>query len=168
MKNKKVLIYGYGNPGRRDDGLGVKMTEMIEQWAKAHELNQIEVDSNYQLNIEDAEKVAAYDLVIFVDASQEEELTNFKLSNVEPNEEKVEFTMHAVSPAYIMHLTQKLFQKTPETKLLSIRGYRWEFEEGLSDSALLNLERAFIFLQCKLMNWLDVKFKGIKCQEEWT
>ncbi len=168
MKNKKVLIYGYGNPGRRDDGLGVKMTEMVEQWVKAHELNQIEVDSNYQLNIEDAEKVAAYDLVIFVDASQEEELTNFKLSNVEPNEEKVEFTMHAVSPAYILHLTQKLFRKTPETRLLSIRGYRWEFEEGLSDSALLNLERAFIFLQCKLMNWLDVKFKGIKCQEEWT
>jgi Ni,Fe-hydrogenase maturation factor len=56
MKDKKVLIYGYGNPGRRDDGLGIKMSELIAHWSEAHHLEQIEVDSNYQLNIEDAEK----------------------------------------------------------------------------------------------------------------
>ncbi len=162
-REKKVLIYGYGNPGRRDDGMGIKITEMIEEWKNEHNLTQIDVDSNYQLNVEDAEKVSQYDVVIFVDASQEDNLTNFKMTEVVPNEEKVEFTMHAVSPAYIVHLCQKLFNKKPETKLLSIKGYRWEFQEGISDSALLNMERAFIFLQCQLMNILDIKFSGIKC-----
>ena len=168
MKNKKVLIYGYGNPGRKDDGLGVKMVEMVEHWVKAHDLDQIDIDSNYQLNIEDAEKIATYDLVVFVDASQESDLTNFKLTDVVQNEEKVEFTMHAVAPAYLLHLCHKLFDKKPDTKLLSIRGYRWEFEEGLSDSALLNLERAFLFLQCRLMHWLDFEFSGVKCEEKWN
>ncbi len=162
--DKKVLIYGYGNPGRRDDGLGIKMTEMIEEWKEAHGFDQIDIDSNYQLNVEDAEKVADYDLVLFVDASQEDDLTNFRLTDVEPNEDKVEFTMHAVSPAYILHLCQKLFNKKPDTKLLSIRGYRWEFEEGITDSAFLNLERAFIFLQCRLTNWLELEFTGLKCE----
>ena len=136
---------------------------MIEEWKNEHNLTQIDVDSNYQLNVEDAEKISQYDVVIFVDASQEEDLTNFRLVEVIPNEEKVEFTMHAVSPAYIVHLCQKLFSKKPETKLLSIKGYRWEFQEGISDSALLNMERAFIFLQCQLMSLLDIKFSGIKC-----
>ena len=162
-KEKKVLIYGYGNPGRKDDGMGIKITEMIEEWKTAHDLYQIDVDSNYQLNVEDAEKVSQYDIVIFADASQETDLTNFRLTEVEPNEQKVEFTMHAVSPAYIVHLCQKLFHKKPEAKLLSIKGYRWEFEEGISDSALLNMERAFIFLQCQLQNLLDIEFSGIKC-----
>jgi len=162
-REKKVLIYGYGNPGRRDDGMGIKITEMAEEWKKAHDLYQIDIDSNYQLNVEDAEKVSRYDLVIFVDASQEADLTNFRLTEVEPNDQKVEFTMHAVSPAYIIHLCQKLFDKKPQARLLSIKGYRWEFQEGLSDSALLNLERAFIFLQCQLMNALDIEFSGIKC-----
>jgi len=164
MKDKKVLIYGYGNPGRKDDGLGIKMTEMIEEWKNAHDFDQIDVDSNYQLNVEDAEKIADYDLVLFVDASQEDDLTNFRLIDVEPNEEKVEFTMHAVSPAYILHLSRKLFNKEPDTKLLSIRGYRWEFEEGITDSAFLNLERAFIYLQCRLTNWLKLEFTGLKCE----
>jgi hydrogenase maturation protease len=160
---KRVLIYGYGNPGRRDDGMGIRITEMVEEWKQAHNLNRIDVDSNYQLNVEDAEKVSRYDLVIFVDASQETDLTNFRLTEIKPNNQKVEFTMHAVSPAYIIHLCEKLFDKKPQAKLLSIKGYRWEFQEGLSDSALLNMERAFIFLQCRLMNELDIKFSGIKC-----
>ncbi len=163
--NKKILIYGYGNPGRRDDGMGLKITEMVEEWKEIHNLNQIEVDSNYQLNVEDAEKVSQYDVVIFVDASQETDLSNFRLTDVVANDQKVEFTMHAVSPAYIMHLCKKLFNKEPEAKLLSIKGYRWEFEEGISDSATLNMERAYIFLQCQIMKLLDVEFSGIKCNQ---
>ena len=162
-REKKVLIYGYGNPGRRDDGMGIKITEMIEEWKNAHNLFQIDTDSNYQLNVEDAEKISQYDIVIFADASQETNLTNFRFTKVEPNEQQVEFTMHAVSPAYIVHLCQKLFHKKPAANLLSMKGYRWEFEEGISDHALLNLERAFIFLQCQLQNMLAIEFSEIKC-----
>ena len=34
-------------------------------------LNDIETDSNYQLNIEDAARISAFDLVIFADATKE-------------------------------------------------------------------------------------------------
>jgi len=161
--SKKILIYGYGNPGRRDDGLGVVMTEMVEEWIKSNNLPQIDVDSNYQLNVEDAEKISSYGLVIFVDASQEEDLPGFKMTDIIPNKNMVEFTMHAVSPAYILHLTNDLFNKYPDAKLLSIRGYRWEFQEGLSESAQLNIESAYCFLLSELTNWLQLENQKINC-----
>ena len=29
----RILIYGYGNPGRQDDGLGIRLSEELENWA---------------------------------------------------------------------------------------------------------------------------------------
>ena len=54
MPQPKILVYGYGNPGRQDDGLGISLVEMIEDWKNKKKLSYIETDSNYQLNIEDA------------------------------------------------------------------------------------------------------------------
>jgi hydrogenase maturation protease len=159
----KMLIYGYGNPGRKDDGIGIAMAGMMEEWIKEHKVSNVDVDTNYQLNIEDAEKISKYDIVVFIDATQEKNISNFILEDVKPEKDKIEFTMHAVSPAYILYLCKKLFDKNPDTKLLHIRGYRWEFKEGLSDSAFLNLERAQQFLICKIINWLKLKIPKNKC-----
>ena len=72
----KVLVFGIGNPGRQDDGLGPALVEQAEkllpgQLSSASNL-QIDYDANYQLNVEDAETISAYDLVYFVDASKAE------------------------------------------------------------------------------------------------
>lgn len=154
---KRVLIYGYGNPGREDDGLGNEMVNMIQNWIVEHKLDCMETDSNYQLNIEDAEKISEWDIVVFVDASKEEDLHEFICKTVEPSDAKVEFTMHAVSPSYVLHLSEKLFDKKPETYIMGIKGYCWDFKEGLSDSAKLNLEQAFQYLTRKLAGWALIK-----------
>ena len=70
-KEPRILIFGYGNPGRQDDGLGVAIAERIEGWARQVSQTNIEVDSNYQLNIEDASNISEHDIVYFVDASKE-------------------------------------------------------------------------------------------------
>ena len=46
----KVLVYGYGNPGRQDDALGNEMIEKIKEWATKNHFTNIETESNYQLN----------------------------------------------------------------------------------------------------------------------
>ncbi|VGO14536.1 hypothetical protein PDESU_03099 [Pontiella desulfatans] len=60
-----TLVIGYGNPGRLDDGLGPAFAERIQGLG----LSGVTVESNYQLNIEDAELVSRYDTVVFADAS---------------------------------------------------------------------------------------------------
>jgi len=136
----RVLVYGYGNPGRQDDGLGIALVDKLEAWAHQQELDGVEFENNYQLNIEDAEAISSKDLVIFADAS-EEEIEDFCFSVVD-GKGKLAFTTHAASPGYILKLCQELFQKNPRVLLLHIRGYEWDFREGISDRAMKNLERA--------------------------
>ncbi len=143
---KKTLIYGYGNPARQDDALGVMLAEMIEEWLKNEGIAGAETDSNYQLNIEDAERISHFERVIFADASKEEHIENFEVTSVEPSA-RVEFTMHAVSPAFIMHLCQSIYGRTPEAWLVHIRGYEWELSEGLTQRASINLEASLQAVQ---------------------
>ncbi|MFK5854669.1 MAG: hydrogenase maturation protease [Bacteroidota bacterium] len=154
---KRVLIYGYGNPGRQDDGLGIEMTKMVQDWIDKHELGCMTTDNNYQLNIEDAEQISEWDIVVFVDASKEAGLHEYIFDKVEPSDAKVEFSMHAVSPSYVLHLSDKLFNKSPETYVLGVKGYDWDFKENISPSARLNLEQAFQFLTRKLAGWALIK-----------
>ncbi len=142
---KKVLIYGYGNPGRHDDGLGIALVEKMQEWCSANGIENVDFDSNYQLNIEDAELISNYDLVIFADASAEN-IDNCQITGVNPSDARVEFTMHAVSPAFVLKLCNDIFKKYPETLLLHIKGYVWDFKEGISARAQENLNSAFNIL----------------------
>jgi hydrogenase maturation protease len=143
---KRILIYAFGNPGRQDDGLGNRLVEELETWLKVKGYDQVTTESNYQLNIEDADNIKDRDIVVFVDASVEE-IDDFHLSIVEPSEGRSEFTMHAASPAYILALCIKLYRKYPETYLLQIMGYEWEFLEKLSSKAEQNLSLALAFIR---------------------
>lgn len=146
----QILVYGYGNPGREDDGLGIELVRRLEEWAKEIEFPEIAFDSNYQLNIEDAETIAERDMVIFADASTEE-IDDFIFTEVGA-ENNVTFTTHAASPGYIVKLCTDLFGKYPEVYLLHIKGYQWDFNEGLSEKAKDNLEKALAFIEDYLLN----------------
>ena len=138
---KKTLIYGYGNPGRQDDALGILLADELEIFARNEGFDWLTVDSNYQLNIEDAATISAYERVIFADASKEENIESSLIHKLQPSAQ-VEFTMHAVSPAFILHLCQSIYDKLPEAWLLHIRGYEWELSEGLTIKASQNLDNA--------------------------
>ncbi len=140
-KQKRILIYGYGNPGRQDDGLGIAFSEAIEKWADKNQIHHITCDSNYQLNIEDAELISNFDLVLFADASIED-IKEFTLTRVKCSTSKIEFSMHAVSPAFVLDLCNKIYKKSPETYLLHLKGYEWDFKEGLTPDAKHNLKEA--------------------------
>jgi hydrogenase maturation protease len=141
----KILIYGYGNPGRQDDGLGNLFVDEAQKWAEAEGLGYISFDSNYQLNIEDAAEIAEQDVVIFVDASIED-ISDFVLTELEPDA-KVEFSMHSVSPAFVVHLCKDIYPQTPKAYLLHLKGYVWEFKEGISEKAYGNFSKAFEYMK---------------------
>lgn len=141
----KILVYGYGNPGRQDDGLGVMLAEEIARWSDTLQLKHVDTDSNYQLNIEDAAGLGNYDIVVFADASLEE-MPHFRLEPLKPSALN-EFTMHAVSPAFILHLCHEMFHNEPSAYVLHIRGYAWEFMEKMTDGAMENLARAAAYMK---------------------
>ena len=144
---KKTLIYGYGNAGRMDDGIGERFVEMVDKWIEEEKIENLFTDCNYQLNIEDAATVSEYDAVVFVDASIVEDVENFRREKVEPNDATIEFTMHAVSTSYVIDLCRKIYNKTPDAYVLHVRAYEFDFKEEMTPRAVENMLDAFVFLK---------------------
>ncbi len=148
---KKTLIYGYGNPGRQDDGVGARFVELMDSWIMEKNITNVFTDCNYQLNIEDASLISDYERVIFVDASVVEDVKDYKLENIEPNDATIEFTMHAVSTSYVVDLCRKIYNKNPESLVLHIKAYEFDFKEELTSQAEANMLKAFEFLKSYLL-----------------
>ena len=134
--SERIIIFGIGNNGRQDDGLGWKFLDFLEE-----QNYNIDLEYRYQLQIEDAELISNYKKVIFVDASKEEIPEGFYLKQCLPSE-KYSFSTHALEPETILYLSNKLYNHNPEASIFGIQGYQWELKIGLSDKANLNLEKA--------------------------
>ncbi len=145
-----VIVYGYGNPGRQDDGLGPALVERLDEAG----LPGVLPLTGFQLNIEDARTIADGSAVIFVDASIDGE-EPFSFFEIEPSNE-IRFTTHSISPESVLALCRDLFNESQRASMLSIRGYEWEFAEGLSEEAGHNMEKAYDFLRKTI---LEIKQK---------
>jgi len=151
LENKKILVYGFGNPGRQDDGLGPAIIEKLED----EKIAGVDTDCNYQLNIEDAYSIAENDIVVFVDASLDAD-EPFSFSKIEPSAE-ITFTTHSMSPQSVLALCAELYDRKLDAYVLGIRGYEWDFEVGLTSMAVNNFNEAYSFLLNWLNNVLNVK-----------
>jgi len=141
----RVLLIGFGNPGRLDDGLGPALAARIN----ALKLPSVTVDSDYQLQVEYAEALSRYAVVVFADAAVAGK-EPFYVEKVVPTR-GVTFSSHSLSPADTLGLAQDLFGAETEGFMLGIRGYEFnEFGERLSVRAAENLEQACCFLESLL------------------
>lgn len=147
----KRLIIGIGNAGRQDDGLGWAFIDAIQEELQG----EVELIYRYQLNVEDAELISSASHVVFVDARVSDQGKAFEIKPCEPKE-TYEFTTHALSPEVIVSLCNNLYQSTPEVYLLTIAGKEWELkEEGLSQFAAANLEKAVAFFKESFLSTVD-------------
>jgi hydrogenase maturation protease len=142
---RDILLIGYGNPGRRDDGLGPALAAEIELLG----LVGVTVDSDYQLTVEDAAAVARHELVVFADAAAAgPEPLSFE--RVEPKS-ATSFSSHSVEPAAVLALAQELFGSRAPGYCLGIRGYEFNvYQEQLSERARANLATAVRFIESVL------------------
>ena len=139
---KRILLIGFGNPGRLDDGLGPALAEHFQTL----ELPSVTVESNYQLNVEDAAQIAEYDTVVFADASTEAE-PPFTFTPVAAAQGGLSFSSHSVSAPQLLGMVKELFHAEPAAWMIAIRGIEFnEFGEVLSEQATRNLKAAVDFL----------------------
>jgi len=140
----RVLVLGYGNPGRQDDGLGPAVAERMEALRWPH----VTAYDNYQLNIEDAVEVAEHDVIWFVDASRTGPAP-FTIEAIAPAA-TLEFTSHLVRPEAILAMARQYYGRAPHAFLMGVRGYEFEFVEALTPAATDNLRLAVEMLEKRL------------------
>jgi hydrogenase maturation protease len=140
-----VLVIGIGNPGRQDDGLGPAAAAAIEKLG----LSGVTVDADYQLNVEDAQSIGRFPLVLFVDADAAGEAP-FSVQPVRPREQ-MSFSTHSVEAEAVLHMAHEMFAARTRAYMVGIRGYAFEgFGEVLSPQAQGNLDAAVAFLAALL------------------
>jgi hydrogenase maturation protease len=133
-------VYGYGNPGRQDDGIGPYLAEEVGRL----DLPLVDTDANYQLQIEDAELISQYDLVIFIDADCEGS-EPFSARRLEP-EAKSSYTTHRLGPESVLALCKSVYGVVPESWLIGVRGYSFDMHEGLTQKAMSNSKETAGFI----------------------
>ncbi len=143
----KVLVIGFGNPGRLDDGLGPALSERIALL----NIPGVTCDADYQLMIENAADIAKHDIVIFADASVDA-TAPFSWSQLKAKAD-YSFSTHSVSPEAVLQLAATSFSGKARAYLLAIRGYEFNsFGERISEKAQANLDVAASFLHNVLLS----------------
>lgn len=136
-----VLVLGFGNPGRLDDGLGPAVVDAIEGLGLA----DVTCDADYQLRLEDAAEIARHDAVVFVDAAATGPAP-FSFERVRPEPGR-RFTTHSVPPGALVEIARACFGREVPAWLLAVRGHTFDdFGEGLSDAARIHRDEAVAFL----------------------
>jgi hydrogenase maturation protease len=139
-REPRILVLGYGNPGRQDDGLGPAVAAGLESLGGPN----LTVLDGYQLNIEDAMDVAEHDVVWFVDAAKTGP-SPFVVREIAPAS-GIEFTSHLVRPEAILAIASDCYGAAPRAFQLAVRGYEFAFVEALTPAAADNLRAALDML----------------------
>jgi hydrogenase maturation protease len=138
----ETILFGIGNSGRGDDGLGWAFLDRIQQESEFRG----RIEYRYQLQVEDAALVSRAERVIFVDSYQGELPGGIQWKPCKPSKD-FEFTTHVLPARAVMFLCQDLYGKAPRADLLMIQGTSWDLRIGMSPEAELRLDKALRFFK---------------------
>ena len=148
----RVLVIGYGNPSRRDDGVGLAVVNHLRERLGRAPLIEGEdgfdelggdADTLFlqQLNPELSETLAGYDCVWFVDAHVNrypELVRRVPLSaNMDPA-----LVSHHFKPEALLALAGQWYGHTPQAELVSIFGQEFDFGDEFSAPAAEGVQQA--------------------------
>ena len=129
MPPSEILVIGYGNTLRRDDGVGIRVAEAVA----GLKLPGVSVITRHQLAPELVAPVSQARVVVFIDAEAtadgKPELRPIQAAEAAP------ILPHATDPRSLLALSKTLFGGSPAAWLLAIPVEDFGIGEGLSARA---------------------------------
>jgi hydrogenase maturation protease len=145
LRLKPLLVIGIGNPSRGDDALGPICIERLQ----ALDLPDVELLTDFQLQVEYVLDLHGRDRIIFIDAAASGP-EPFAFAPIQA-EADTSYSSHALSPQSLLAAYARHYrQAAPPAFLLAIRGHGFDLGEPLCQAALQNLAAA----QTHLLHWL--------------
>ena len=124
-----LIVIGYGNTLRGDDGVGVRVAETVA----ALQLPGVRTFTCQQLSPEHAELIAQAEHVVFVDAAVDAP-KDVQLRELVPGD-TTQLMAHAADPRTMLALARDVFGHAPKAWWLTIPAVNLEFGESLSPAA---------------------------------
>lgn len=110
------------------------------------ETHQVDYVFQLQLTPEIAYDLDKYDRVCFIDAHTGAVPEEVHFERVTPNFQKSPFTHHLTAGS-LLSITDTIHHKSPETILVSVRGYQFGFARTLSEATSLLTHQAADIIQ---------------------
>lgn len=144
----KMLLYGYGDTAKQDDGIGCECASCIEKWIREEQPGlSVETLCRAQIDPYDSEVIAGKDIVIFIDSSREN-ISDFYLTRASLQGDMKD----PATPGHLLHLCKNIYKKIPMAFILHIKGYKWREASQPSQKASANLIKALQYLKEKIMH----------------
>lgn len=134
---QSILVIGYGNELRGDDGVGQRVARAVEEW-RVPNLRSLAV---HQLTPELAEELVDVDRVIFVDADADANKLEIRVSPIKPAD-FVATTGHTSAPQMLLAIAQALYNAVPQAWLVRIPAVNFELSNDLSPITSQGMEEA--------------------------
>jgi hydrogenase maturation protease len=133
-------IIGYGNPFRKDDGIGPYVVDHLS--ADLGKGEDVALRSLHQLDPVLAEELQGAEVLILVDATVEPLERGLSWTRVQPKQGLSSCDTHHLQPSVFAGLLGSLYQRSPAMWLVSVQGKDFGFGEGLSLEARERADRA--------------------------
>lgn len=124
----RLLIIGYGNPLRGDDGVGYQIADQLARLAG----DSANVLTVHQLTPELTEPIRGADLVVFIDACYEGQPGTWTCETIRPDPNPSHKFTHYFTPANLLSYTRTVFGVNPKALLVSVAGRSFDYSEDLS------------------------------------
>jgi hydrogenase maturation protease len=131
-----LLVIGYGNTLRGDDGVGPRVAEAVE---RLH-LPNVRTLICQQLSPEHADPISRAGTVIFVDAAVDAP-KEIQLRKLRPGE-TTQLMAHAADPRTMLALARDVFGHVPKAWWLTIPAVQMEFGEKFSPETQRGMNEA--------------------------
>jgi hydrogenase maturation protease len=123
-----ILVIGYGNSLRSDDGFGPLAAHLVEERA----LPGLEAVISHQLNPELAASLAEVAFAVFLDAIEGAEPGILTVAAVEHCKLAPSATAHHFEPGTLLALAKAVYGKSPEAVLITATARSFEHGEEMS------------------------------------
>ncbi|MGC8785024.1 MAG: hydrogenase maturation protease [Armatimonadota bacterium] len=134
-----LLVIGYGNTLRQDDGFGWRVAERLLQ----EQVEGVQVIACHQLTPELAESLSRCRIAVFVDAREGKPVGKIECEIVDVSPSPNASFTHASPPADLCLLAQVLYGSAPaRAYLLTVRSVYFEHGEGLSPAVQEAVDQA--------------------------
>ena len=148
MTKPFILVIGYGNTLRSDDGVGYRVAEAIAEQVEQGELSPVRSLSVHQLTPELADDIAQAERVIFVDAAAPDALplSDVQVTSVTPALPESQLG-HSQDVRSLLHLAQQLYGRVPQADWLLVPAEQFDFGETFSAKTQRGFDQAIAIIR---------------------
>ncbi len=135
-----LLIIGYGNSMRADDGAGLALIEQLDALLAQKRTTGVRLIACPQLMPELAADISEAGKVLFVDASVAVQPGRVHIARIDPDEPRMTLGHH-FSPASLLSLARTSFGACPAAWVAEVGCESLEMDDRLTDTTAATIDR---------------------------